>query len=108
MIVLCIPGEPLPWWLKEDYVRLCYTNRENDTPIELTLYALGYWLTVLAGILLLQMVQERSTQLPPNQRNGQILTLVLFEAVLAAIAFAFACFFPKTHPVPLRIASRFI
>ena len=57
--------------------------------------------TVLAGILLLQMEQERSAQLPPNQRDGQILTLVLFEAVLAAIACA--CFFPKTHPVTLRI-----
>jgi hypothetical protein len=59
--------------------------------------------TVLAGILLLQMVRERSAQLPPNQRDGQILALVLSEAVLAAIAFA--CFFPKTHPVTLRIIA---
>jgi type IV secretory pathway VirB2 component (pilin) len=59
--------------------------------------------TVLAGILLLQMVRERSAQLPPNQRDGQILALGVSEAVLAAIAFA--CFFPKTHPVTLRIIA---
>jgi hypothetical protein len=57
--------------------------------------------TVLAGILLFQQVQERMVQLPPAQPRPNILALVAFEAVLAAIAGA--CFFPKTHPVTLRI-----
>jgi hypothetical protein len=57
--------------------------------------------TVLAGILLLSLGQERIAQLPPDQHNGQILALVLFEAVLTAIAVA--CFFPRTHPVTLRM-----
>ena len=57
--------------------------------------------TVLAGILLFQTVQERRAQLPPTQPRPSILALVAFEAVLAAIAIA--CFFPKTHPVTLRI-----
>jgi len=40
-------GEPFPWWLKHEYLTLCYTNLENDTPIALTIYALGYLLTIL-------------------------------------------------------------
>ncbi len=39
-------GEPLPWWLKHEYLTLGYTNLENDKPIALIIYALGYYLTI--------------------------------------------------------------
>jgi lipopolysaccharide export LptBFGC system permease protein LptF len=57
--------------------------------------------TVLAGILLLNMGQERRAELPPDEHHNLIWMLVLFEVVLASIAIA--CFFPKSHKVTLRI-----
>ncbi|MEB3231638.1 MAG: hypothetical protein VKJ64_11565 [Leptolyngbyaceae bacterium] len=57
--------------------------------------------TVVSGFLLLTMRNEQATQLPPDQQGTSILFLVLFEALLALIAIS--CFFPKSHPVTLRV-----
>jgi hypothetical protein len=60
-------------------------------------------LTILAGISMLPRMFEQFANLSPDRHFQYIVECALFLGVLVAIAVL--CFFPKSHPVTLRIVG---
>jgi len=62
-------------------------------------------LSILAGISLMLATPDRLAALPPDQHPKLIQGLFFFEGICGMIGLT--CFFPKSHPVTLRILGAY-